>query len=174
VQRSDAHLVSACDGPTEPRLEPILTREERAIAVVGDLAVALYADKRPASAIEAFSRRLRGAHGDEAIFQTIDRFRKGGGDMWWPVPVFVKDDDVASTPDRIELSVSNNMKSPSREHTLTPATFHFDVVEEDGHLVIDRVVAAFDVEPGRARVFEISKEHLLPESETRSTARHSM
>jgi hypothetical protein len=161
-QRSDAHLVSACDGPTEPRLEPVLTREERAIAAVGELAVALVAETRPPSTLDAFSRRARSGHKDEAIFQTIDRFRKDRGDTWWPLPLFVEDGDVASTPDRIELTLSTNLKSPSRSHTVTPAAFRFEIVEEDGRLVIDRVTAAFALEPGHARVLEIAKGVLFP------------
>lgn len=162
VQRSDAHLVAACDGPTEASLAPVLTREERAIALVGDLAVALYAEKRPPSTVEAFSSSLRAARGDKAILAAIDRYRKGRGESWWPVPVLIDDDDIVTRADRLELNVKTNVVSPSHKDTRTSVKFRFDVVETGGRLFIDRVVAAFELEPGQGEVLEIAKDRVFP------------
>lgn len=162
VQRSDAHLVAACDGPVETSLAPVLTREERAIALVGDLAMALYAEKRPASTIEAFSSGLRAARGDKAILAAIDRYRKGRDENWWPVPALVNDDDVVTKGDRIELNVKASVVNPNQKNTRTPVKFRFDVVETGGRLFIDRVTAAFEIETGQGEVLEIAKNRVFP------------
>lgn len=162
TQRSDAHLVSACDGPTESALEPVLTREERAIAAVGDLGSALYDDARRATAVDAFTPALRLARGDAAILETVERYRRDRGERWWPIPVFVSDDDVTTRPDRVEVTARTTVRSPTRKHSVTSVVFVFGLVESGGHFLVDHVTARFEIEPGRAQLLEIGKARLLP------------
>jgi hypothetical protein len=162
-QRSEAHLVSACDGPTEATLEPVPTREERAITALGELGVVLGQDRR-ASAPAAFSERLRRVHGDKAILATLERFRTGRGSWhWWPLPILLMgDDEVVVHDDRVDVSLTTSLPSPTSANTMTPALFRFELVESAGRFYVDRVTAAFTLEPGNAKLLEISRDRLVP------------
>jgi hypothetical protein len=162
TQRSDAHLVAACDGPTEATLAPVLSREERAIAAVGDLRLALDSEDRQAAVATWFSPGLRKARGDPAIVATIERYRKGAGATWWPLPVFIKDDDVVTRPDRIEVAVTTNVPSPTSAHSVTGVKFLFEMIELEGRFLVDRVTATFEIEPGNAQLLEIARARLFP------------
>jgi hypothetical protein len=159
TQRSDAHLVAACDGPTEPPLEPVLTREEKAIAAVGALDVAVYTPDKRGAAPEAFSAAVR-KQGDKAILATIDRYQRGRGDHAWAFPGHVRDEDVVVQADRIVVTEHGAVKHPTRANTNTPVTFRFEVVEEGGRFVVDRITSHYELEPGNAQLLEIARGRL--------------
>lgn len=161
-QRSEVHLVSACDGPTASKLEPALTREERAIATLGELSLAVYGVAPRESASALFSAALRAARGDAKILATIDRHRKAHGERSWPTAFLVDDADVVVKGSRIEISATASVPRRGDKNVSTPATFRFEMVEEGGRFVIDRVTASLAIEPGNPQIFELSTQRARP------------
>lgn len=162
TQRSDAHLVSACDGPTAPSLAPHLSREERAIDAVGELGMAVLEPSSGQTPQAWLSSGLRKARGDRAIAATIARYRKAHGGDAWPLPVLVRDEDIVTLPDRVVVAATTSVRSPSTADTTTPVKFRFDVIEEDGRPVVNRIVGAYELEPGQRELLVIAHDRLAP------------
>ena len=166
LQHSEAHLVAACDGPTEPTLAPKLTREERAIAAAGDLGFALLSEAAPGTVSNMFSQELRRLHGEQTLLETLARFRKTFPEKqpWWPLPLYLpNDEDVVASDKSVQLhqSLSVPVSSKSQAH----ADFVLTLVEEGGRTVVAEVtVQLSEPEPNQPTkaLLEISRRRLFP------------
>lgn len=160
-QRSEAHLVGACDGPTLPPLAPALGREERAIAALGELAVAVYEGKR-GDALARLDGALRRAHGDDALWRTVGRFREGAGESAWPMPLFVEDEDVRGDAEGVTVTMRSNVRHPTAANTMTPVRFEARLAERGGAFVVTQIAGSFEIEPGKAERLAITPARLVP------------
>jgi len=123
LMHMQAHLVGACDGPTEQPVKAQLSREDVAIDACGALAVAVGEGAR-AEALSILSPELRQAHGDEALWTTLATYVRSRGQRALPPPVFVEDSNVSSGTD-VVIVVEGSTQDQSQSNTMTPVEVEF-------------------------------------------------
>ena len=150
-----AHLVGACDGPTEQPVNAQPSREDAAIDGCGALAVAVGEGAR-AQSLSILSPELRHAHGDEALWTTLATYVRSRGQRALPPPVFVEDSNVKSAAD-VVIVVDGLTEDRSQSNTVTPVEVKFTMHETAHGWLVRRI---------RARA-TLSNEDLLDISQDR-------
>jgi hypothetical protein len=151
--RMDAHLVAACDGPTESSLGVPLSREERAIAAWGETSLALVKGERD-NVLAGLGAELRRKHGDGNLWKALLSYKTTRGDRAVPLPLFVGDEDVKSEADVVHVTARGTTPRATEANTVTGVKCDIALREDTGRFLV--VNLRCDLEIEGSNLLEIS------------------
>lgn len=151
------HLVSACDGPTAPKLDRVPTREERAIADYATTWQAI-ANKDRDKALSGFTTALRKKHGDARLWNALVAYRTEREDGALMPPLLLQDDDVSADAAAVRLRTHGTTPDRSQSNVRTPVRVEVTLREENGRFAVAELRGELEIVKGR--VLDVSESRL--------------
>jgi hypothetical protein len=157
--KTEARLVSACDGATEATLQVPLAREERAMAHWFETVLALSQAAVPGSsddrtkALSGFHPELRQARGDASIWNTLSSYKLEWGNAALAIPMMPQDEDVKADGERISLRTHGSTLLRGSNY---PVRCDVTLQEEKGRFRVTKLTCNQDLD--HSSLLEISKE----------------